>query len=81
MNDTPGDDIAADIEPRARRVSLPAPPGPGEIAFLDFGPPERAPDVVFLHANGFNARAYRTILGPLAGALRILAPDQQRRAT
>jgi pimeloyl-ACP methyl ester carboxylesterase len=47
------------------------------MAFLDFGPPERAPDVVFLHANGFNARAYRTILSPLAGDLRILAPDQR----
>ena len=71
------DDIAADTEPRLRRVSLPAPSGPGEMAFLDFGPPDRAPDLVLLHANGFNARAYRTILAPLAGALRILAPDQR----
>ncbi len=71
------DDIAADTEPRLRGVSLPAPSGPGEMAFLDFGPPSRAPDVVLLHANGFNARAYRTILAPLAGDLRILAPDQR----
>ena len=47
------------------------------MAFLDFGPPERPVDVVFLHANGFNARAYRTILGPLASELRLLAADQR----
>jgi len=47
------------------------------MAYLDFGPSERAPDLVFLHANGFNARAYRTILAPLANDLRILAPDQR----
>jgi pimeloyl-ACP methyl ester carboxylesterase len=47
------------------------------MAYLDFGPPQRAPDVVFLHANGFNARAYRTILSPLAESLRILAIDQR----
>jgi pimeloyl-ACP methyl ester carboxylesterase len=64
-------------QPRARRVSLGSPAGPGEMAFLDFGPPGRPIDVVFLHANGFNAGAYRTILGPLADRLRILAPDQR----
>jgi pimeloyl-ACP methyl ester carboxylesterase len=47
------------------------------MAFLDFGPEDRAPDLVFLHANGFNARAYRTILAPLTRELRILAPDQR----
>ena len=47
------------------------------MAYLDFGPSERAPDLVFLHANGFNARAYRTILAPLANDLRILALDQR----
>jgi len=34
-------------------------------------------DVVFLHANGFNARTYRSILAPLADRLRILAPDMR----
>ncbi len=34
-------------------------------------------DVVFLHANGFNAWTYRQILSPLAGGLRILAIDQR----
>jgi pimeloyl-ACP methyl ester carboxylesterase len=32
-------------------------------------------DVVFSHANGFNARTYRSILQPLAAELRILALD------
>lgn len=60
-------------EPRARRVALPA--RGGEMAVLDFGPPERPVDVVFSHANGFNGRTYRSILGPLAEDLRILAVD------
>jgi len=45
------------------------------MALLDFGPPERPVDVVFSHANGFNARTYRSILAPLARELRILAID------
>lgn len=45
------------------------------MALLDFGPTERAVDVVFSHANGFNARTYRTILGFLAREMRILAVD------
>jgi pimeloyl-ACP methyl ester carboxylesterase len=32
-------------------------------------------DIVFSHANGFNARTYRTILQPLAANLRLLALD------
>jgi pimeloyl-ACP methyl ester carboxylesterase len=60
-------------EPVARRVPLAA--RGGEMALLDFGPPERPVDVVFSHANGFNARTYRTILSPLARELRILAVD------
>lgn len=64
-------------EPRAGRAPVSTPTGEGEMAFLDFGPADRPPDVVFLHANGFNARTYRTILAPLAGRLRILALDQR----
>ena len=60
-------------EPRARRVALPA--RGGEMAVLDFGAPDRPVDVVFSHANGFNARTYRTILGPLASEMRIIALD------
>jgi len=64
-----------EFEPRARRVALPA--RGGEMAVLDFGPPDRSVDVVFSHANGFNARTYRTILSPLGGVLRILAVDMR----
>lgn len=45
------------------------------MALLDFGDPKRAPDLVFVHANGFNARTYRDLLTPLAERFRILAPD------
>ena len=70
-------DAVARYQPRVGRVGLKTSHGDGEMAYLDYGPQDRAPDVVFLHANGFNARAYRTILSPLASRLRILAPDQR----
>jgi pimeloyl-ACP methyl ester carboxylesterase len=50
---------------------------PGELAALDFGDPQRPIDVIFLHANGFNAMTYRSILTPLAERMRVLAVDQQ----
>ena len=70
-------DARIEPEPRMRRLRLETSNGGGEMAFLDFGPPDRRADVVFLHANGFNARAYRSILAPLARDLRIVAPDQR----
>lgn len=45
------------------------------MAVLDFGDPARPVDLVFVHANGFNASTYRSLLQPLSGALRIWAPD------
>jgi pimeloyl-ACP methyl ester carboxylesterase len=39
------------------------------------GPQDRPVDIVFSHANGFNALTYRTLLAPLSGSLRIWAPD------
>ena len=45
------------------------------MSVLEFGDPARPVDVVFVHANGFNAQTYRSVLQPLAGALRIWAPD------
>ena len=51
--------------------------GPGVLSALDLGPTERPVDVVFLHANGFNALTYRSILAPLTKDLRILAVDQR----
>ncbi len=49
----------------------------GDMAALDFGDPERPVDVVFSHANGFNALTYRSILAPLSAGLRLLVIDQR----
>ncbi|HEY0647127.1 alpha/beta hydrolase [Phenylobacterium sp.] len=68
-------DARVEYVPRARQVTLAA--RGGAMAVLDFGPPDRPVDVVFSHANGFNARTYRSILAPLAGSLRILAVDMR----
>jgi len=68
---------AAEPAPRRRTQYVQTAHGSGEIAYLDFGPAERAVDVVFLHANGFNAGAYRTILAPLGERLRVVAPDHR----
>lgn len=66
-------DATVDCRPRPRSFSLPE--RGGAVAALELGPEERPIDIVFSHANGFNARTYRTILGPLASTLRILALD------
>jgi len=68
------DDLSPAVRPRRRK--LPG-RGPGEVAILDFGPPERPVDAVFLHANGFNAATYRRVLGPLSARYRLLALDQR----
>ncbi len=60
-------------EPTQRMISLPG--RGGEMAALEFGPRDRPVDIVFSHANGFNGRTYRTILGPLGESLRTLAID------
>ena len=66
-------DGMVDVTPRVRRFPLPG--RGGEMAALEFGPTDQPLDIVFCHANGFNARTYRTILGPLSATLRILAID------
>ena len=60
-----------------RRLSLPVSNrwGEGRMSVLDFGDANRPVDIVFVHANGFNAMTYRTLLAPLSGSLRIWAPD------
>ena len=60
-----------------RRLTLPVTNrwGAGEMNVLDFGDAERPVDLVFVHANGFNAMTYRSLLAPLSGTLRIWAPD------
>ncbi len=67
---------AARLSP-PRRLTVPIANrwGSGDMAVLDFGDPGRPVDLVFSHANGFNAATYRSILAPLASSLRILAPD------
>lgn len=66
----------SDLTP-PRALTIPLPDRHGEVAGLEFGPTDRPIDLVFSHANGFNARTYRTILGPLASDFRILALDQR----
>jgi pimeloyl-ACP methyl ester carboxylesterase len=66
-------DALVDDLPRSRTFQLAG--RDGAMAALEFGPQGRPIDIVFSHANGFNARTYRTILAPLARTLRILAPD------
>src|SRR4051794_4896430 len=68
-------DAARFQEPRRRMIPIRSPWGDGEMAVLDFGDPERPVDVVFLHANGFNAQTYRALLAPLSASLRLVAPD------
>lgn len=58
---------------RRRRIAVPG----GAMAGIEMGPEDRPLDILFLHANGFNALTYRSILGSLAKDLRILAVDQR----
>ena len=64
-------DASAAHEPRRRTVRL----ADGEMSLLEFGDPARPVDVVWAHANGFNAQTYRSLLQPLGADLRICAPD------
>ena len=67
MNETP-----QAAEP-FRRVSFDVPGG--RIAGIAFGRDTPNPDIVFLHATGLNARAYRTLLQPLGERFHVLAID------
>lgn len=68
-------DLTVTEASRARLIDL-AGRG-GAMAGYEFGPLDRPIDIVFVHANGFNARAYVPILAPLADSLRVLAVDQR----
>ncbi|TNC11949.1 alpha/beta hydrolase [Methylobacterium terricola] len=48
----------------------------GRLAALEFGPAARPLDALLLHANGFNARTYRSLLEPLTD-LHVLAVDHR----
>lgn len=63
----------AGSEPRRLTLNLPA--RGGDMAVLEWGDPKRPVDLVFVHANGFNALTYRGLLAPLAERFRIWAPD------
>lgn len=64
-------------EPRRRVIDIAAADGAGQVAALEFGDPSRPLDVLFLHANGFNAGTYRSALAPLADTMRVLAADMR----
>lgn len=68
-------DVARMAAPRRLRIPIENHWGGGLMSVLDFGDPERPVDLIFSHANGFNAATYRTLLSPLSASLRIWAPD------
>jgi pimeloyl-ACP methyl ester carboxylesterase len=70
-------DAAVFRAPRRRLIAIDGATGPGEVAALEFGPQDRPIDVVFVHANGFNAQTYTSLLAPLSAGLRVLAIDQR----
>ncbi len=47
----------------------------GEVAGVAFGDPVRPVEVMFLHATGFNALTYQSLLEPLAGQMHCAAID------
>lgn len=49
----------------------------GRMAGIVFGAEKATPDIVFVHATGFNARAYRTLLQPLGDRFYVLALDMR----
>lgn len=51
-------------------------PSGGRLAALEFGPAGRPLDALLLHANGFNARTYRSLIEPLDD-LHVLAVDHR----
>ena len=60
---------------RRRQIDLPG--QSGAVSAIEMGPAEQPLDIIFSHANGFNARTYRTILGPLARTHRLMIVDQR----
>jgi pimeloyl-ACP methyl ester carboxylesterase len=65
LNSFDGEDVR-------RRV---IPTSVGDVTAIEFGPGVRALDILFLHANGFNAMTYRHMLAPLGTDLRVLAVE------
>ena len=65
--------VRAVTETDFRRVSYQIPGG--RMAGIAFGHDTPNPDIVFLHATGFNARTYRALLQPLGDKFHVLALD------
>ena len=65
--------MTVDANQPPRRQMIPIPDG--QVATVAFGDPARPLDVLFIHANGFNAHTYRAILAPLGATLHVLAID------
>ncbi|MDA7416804.1 alpha/beta fold hydrolase [Xenophilus arseniciresistens] len=71
-------EATAHADYRRRQFHLGSPAQPGTMAALAFGPESRPVDLVFAHANGFNAMTYRRLLAPLGAAgWHVLAIDQR----
>jgi len=70
-------DARLNTEIRRQVFTAETPSGSGEIAAIGFGDPARPVDVIFVHANGFNAMTYRSVLAPLGERLHVIAIDQQ----
>jgi pimeloyl-ACP methyl ester carboxylesterase len=47
------------------------------MAGIAFGAETATPDIVFVHATGFNARTYRALLAPLGDRFHVLALDMR----
>jgi pimeloyl-ACP methyl ester carboxylesterase len=63
---------------RRCEIAIRSPAGDGVMAAVEMGPQDRPVDLVFSHANGFNALTYRHLLAPVAAAgFRVLAIDQR----
>jgi pimeloyl-ACP methyl ester carboxylesterase len=65
-------DVAAPVE-SFRRVAFEIPGG--RMAGIAWGAERPTPDIVFLHATGFNARTYRALLEPLGERFYVIALD------
>ncbi|MBN8938777.1 MAG: alpha/beta hydrolase [Rhizobiales bacterium] len=57
------------------RLSMPLPDG--TLSGLRWGAEKSPPDLLFLHATGFNAQTYAPLLDPLSARYSIMALDQR----
>ena len=60
---------------RRRQIAVETRDGAGLVAGFELGPESGRLDVLFLHANGFNALTYRHVMAELDPSIRLLAVD------